>query len=494
MPTEPQYTLAPETAEWLETNRKIPCEIAANFGVVTVNGNPAFEFWKDGTLQYRKVRYASGDGKSFMRDRKEVASCLFLENHLQDSPDLSSPLVVCEGEIDALSFVAAGIANVVSVPDGAQLSAPGTGAIVPETDKPFSWLWDANGLKKHLAQFERVILATDDDAKGRVLRDELAVRFDRWRCDYVVFPKGCKDANDVLCKHGVEGVQALVTTVRPIVPNALVTFSELPHSGSGEIFESGFKGLDDARNGGLGFGLVAPELVIITGAPGSGKSEFAVCLGANLARIHGLRGAILQFEDRGSRVRDTLKRYALNQVPEVGENSSQALAWVDEWFRTIAPEEGVEGVDHDLTWLKATMREARVRHNCRWIIIDPWNELDHMWDRSLGEAQYTNDALRKLKQIARSLHLILMIVAHPSKEGGRVQEIGDMDLYGISGAAAWNNKADHGIIVHRPDKAKPEVYIKIAKSKEHTIMGKPGIVRMKYDWACSTYRYIGMGV
>lgn len=483
-------TLDARVAEWLEGERQIPAEIAARCGVVTVNGRPAFEYRRDGRLQYRKIRVETPDGKSFVRDRKGVEACLFLEHVIQEDPDLSSPLVICEGEIDALSLVAAGIANVVSVPDGAQLDDLGHGKIVPGDDKAFGWLWGDGGLKPHLAQFERVVIVTDADRKGRILREELAVRFERWRCDGVTYPDGCKDANEVLVRHGAETLHNMVQNAHPLVPNKLVPFSALGSVGTGEVFPSGFKGLDD----GLKFGLVPPELVVITGAPGSGKSEFAVCLGANLANYQGLPGAILQFEDRSQRVSETLIRYAQNQVANIRDRGD-AQQWVDRWFRTIEPEQNIsDDVDYDLDWLRSTLRESRVRHGCRWVILDPWNELDHMWDRSQSEAQYVNDALRKLKRMARSLGLILMVVVHPSKEGGRQKDITERDLYDVAGAAAWANKADHGIVVHRPDHSKADVYIKIAKSKDHSCMGVPGIVRMMYVPGAAKYRYIGMGV
>jgi twinkle protein len=483
-------SLSEATGAWLEQERRIPVEVATRCGCVTVNGKLAFEYRKDGVLQYRKVRIETEDGKSFARDRKGAETCMFLEHVLQTDPDLSSPLVICEGEIDALSLVAAGIANVVSVPDGAQLDEIGKGKIVPEDDKAFGWLWDENGLKPHLAQFERIVIATDSDKKGRILREELAVRFERWRCDYVTYPEGCKDANEVLVKHGAAALAQTIEEARPIVPSRLVSFSEIPERGTGELFQSGFKGLDD----GLKFAMVAPELMVITGEPGSGKSEFAAILGANLANYCELPGAILQFEDRTIRVRDTLTRYAVGNIPGI-ENTSDGREWVNKWFRTIEPEQNIsDNVDYDIGWLTTTLREARVRHGCKWVIIDPWNEIEHIWDRSQNEASYTNDALRKLKRVSRALQIILIIVAHPSKEGGRQKEIADMDLYGISGAAAWANKADHGIIIHRPDKSKGEVYVKVAKSKDHILMGVPGIVRMKYLPASGQYKYIGMGV
>lgn len=489
MTAEP--TLAPQTAEWLESERKIPAEVAARCGVVTIKGRLAFEYRANGRLLYRKIRVEAENGKSFVRDRKGSETCLFLENIIQDDPDLSSPLVICEGEIDALSLVAAGVPNVVSVPDGAQLAELGKGQIVPAEDKAFGWLWGESGLKAHIARFERVILATDNDAKGRILREELAVRFERWRCDYVTFPNDCKDANDVLVNYGAAKLLHCVESAKPMVPNRLCAFGDIAEVGTGEVFYSGFQGLDD----GLDFGFVIPEFVVITGQPSSGKSEWSAVLGANLANYHKMPGAILQFEDRSIRVRETLIRYAQNNVPDCQGKRSEAKAWVDRWFRTIEPEQNLAmDVDYNLGWIEETIREARVRHGCRWVIIDPWNEIEHVWDRTKNEAAYTNDALRRLKRLARAHQIILMIVAHPSKDGGRQQEIQDMDLYGISGAAAWANKADHGIIIHRPDKSKEDVYVKVAKSKDHMTMGKPGIVRMKYLVASGQYKTIGMGV
>ena len=490
-PTEATDTLDERVAAWIEGQRKIPIEVAIRGGLTSVQGRPAFAYRRgSGRLLYRKIRITGPDGeKSFSRDRKGAETCLWGEDQIEDDPDLSSPLVVTEGEIDRLSLMAAGIANVVSVPDGAQLGEPGEGKIDPTDDRAFGWLWEGPGLKPHLKQFSRVVLAVDADAKGRILREELAVRFDRSKCWHVEYPDGCKDANDVLIAHGPAVLAELIAKARPIVPDRLVPISDIIDTTGGEVFSSGLQGLDE----GLKFSWMPPELCIITGSPGSGKSELATVLGANLARHHQLPGAILQFEDRSSRVRDTLIRYALGHG--VCNTRSEARDWAGKWFRTIEPVQSLEDlVDHDLAWLRETLTEARLRHGCRWVILDPWNEMEHMWDRSKSEAQYTNDALRALKAIARALNIILMIVVHPSKEGGRMKDITEVDMYSIAGAAAWANKADHGFIVSRPDHSKPEAYVKLAKSKDHSNMGVPGIVRMSYVPSQSKYRYVGMGV
>ena len=103
-----------QLTDYLEHDREIPAELAVQNGVTTWNGRLAFEYRKDGLLQYRKVRFVDETGaKSFGRDRKGAATCMFLEHTIQDDPDLSSPLVITEGEFDALAVLAAGSPNVV---------------------------------------------------------------------------------------------------------------------------------------------------------------------------------------------------------------------------------------------------------------------------------------------------------------------------------------------------------------------------------------------
>ena len=78
-------------------------------------------------------------------------------------------------------------------------------------------------------------------------------------------------------------------------------------------------------------------------------------------------------------------------------------------------------------------------------------------------------------------------MAHPHASGGQQAEISEWSLYAISGGAVWNNKADHGIIVLRPDKDVPFSFVKVAKSKRHAIMGRPGTVRMRFNPLTATY-------
>lgn len=475
--------LSIEHAKWLEAVRKIPCELAAEMGVVSKGDSLAFEFRQNGVVSFLKVRTPD---KRFWIEPKGAALCLWNEDCLSE-PSGSAPLIITEGEIDALSFLAAGGTRVVSVPNGAA-GRPGEGDINPADDHQFSYLWEGNKLHHGLRSFSKIILATDADHPGQVLRDELAVRLGRSRCWYVTYPEGCKDANEVLARLGVDALVDVMAGAKPMVPDRLVSFSDIPSRAENPRYSSGWAGLDDYLM------IVPPELIVVTGTPGAGKSQWTLALCANLARVHGLKGAILQFEDKPDRNRNDLMRYARSweqQDKAIKENG--ASAWVDRMFKTIAPTEDFDqDTDFNLDWLRATIEEAATRHEARWVLVDPWNEVEHVWRINDTETGYTNQALRQLKALTRRFQIALIIVTHPSKGGGS-KPIGEMSLYDISGSAAWKNKADHGVIISRETPTAIETHVKIDKSKDFKTMGRPGVVRMKFEPERASFSFVGAG-
>jgi len=491
-----KLNLSIEHASWLEEKRKIPSEIAAEAGVVS-NGNAlGFEYRQNGACMFRKMRreVIAGDQvtKTFWIEPKGAELLLWNEDCLSET--VNAPLIMTEGELDALSFLTIGAGPVVSVPNGANLAKPGEGDIKPMEDTAFKYLWDGGKLKRGLRQFGKVILATDDDAKGRILRDELALRLGPTRCWFVTYPAGCKDANDVLMRHGTEALVDLIADAKPFVPNRLVRFSDIPSRADAPRYSSGWPGLDSHLM------LVPPELVIVTGSPGAGKSQWALALVANLARLCGLKGAILQFEDNPERNRRDLFRYARSwsnqdRLDMPNGIHGEPVAWVDMMFRTIAPSESLdESEDFNLVWVRSAIEEAACRHDAKWVLIDPWNEIEHVWRINETETAYTNQALRELKRLARRYRIILIVVVHPTKGGAMSKGIADLSLYDCSGSAAWKNKADHGIIVYREDQAAADTHIKIDKSKDYWLMGKPGVVRMRFAPDRASFDFVGYGL
>ena len=469
-------------AMWLE-GRRIPSELAAQMGVVSKDGAVAFPYIKNGKLSYMKLRGI--EPKSFRREPGGTETCLWNLDCLNEPEPSNAPLVITEGEIDALSFLASGATHVVSVPDGAQMEKPGEGAIKPSEDTAFTWLWEAGALLPGLKRFDKIILAVDDDKKGRVLRDELAVRLGPERCWFVRYPAGTKDANEVLAKHGEAALQDMLADAKPMLPDKLVPFSEIPSAEDAPRYSLGWPAFDPH------FMLVPPQLVIVTGKPNHGKSQWALVAVANVARLHGLKTAVLQFEDSPERNRQDLIRHAR------AHGIDNPVAWVDTMFRTISPREDAEGErDFDLGWLTEVIGEAATRHDCKVVIIDPWNEVEHLWGRQDTEATYLNRALRQLKRLARRYQIAIVIVAHPTKEGGKSKTLGDADLYDINGGAVWNNKADLGVVVwcdgDKPAET-PVRQVKVAKSKNFLVFGRPGVVEMAFNPARVEFSCKGAG-
>ena len=157
-----------------------------------------FPYFDGGSVVNAKYR---GSDKKFYQT--PGGKKVFYNRNILDDPQLMegrAPLIIVEGEIDVLSVREAGNPFVVSVPDGAPPAiddAADSDLIEPKHDTKYSFLlhdWDK------LKKIKRVVIATDNDAPGLRLADELVRRLGRDRCSFVIYPAGQKDFNDVLLK------------------------------------------------------------------------------------------------------------------------------------------------------------------------------------------------------------------------------------------------------------------------------------------------------
>jgi twinkle protein len=147
-----------------------------------------FNYFRDDQLVNVKFRDAQKNFKMIPKAEMIFYGLDFIKDHPE--------VVICEGEMDALSFYEAGIFYVISVPNGAS-----------KGNQKLEYL---NNCWSYFDDKTKIIIATDSDGPGVILRDELSRRLGQERCLYVSYPEGCKDANDVLMKHGPEAVRKLV--------------------------------------------------------------------------------------------------------------------------------------------------------------------------------------------------------------------------------------------------------------------------------------------
>jgi twinkle protein len=445
--------------------RGLDPEIADKMGARFQNGRFTFDYLKDGAFQFRKVRTPA---KEFWIDPKGAALRFW---NLDQVPVLpyrpSEPLVICEGEFDAIALVQCVGGYVLSVPNGVA-GKRSEGEIVIAEDNRFAYLWQDEKLIPQVEQFDKVILCTDGDQPGQILRDKLALRIGETRCWYVTYPAGMKDANDVLKTFGEQGVRDLVGRARPMRPGHLAKPSDIPHKPMQVAYSTGWEFLDPHLQ------LVRPELMVVTGKPGHGKGQWVRALTFHLAEAHGWRTAYLTPEDPAHRLQRDMRRFAMRKTRFANQEQQRAAVdWIDESFRISTPPE-----DEPIT-LEMVMNEmeaAALHHNCQVFVLDPWNEVEHTMLRGETETQYIERALRAFKRKMRRLNLLLIIVAHPRKQA-KDEEI---TLWSISGSANWWNKADHGVIIKRASEYSTDVTLSVEKCKDHETMGKPGTVFLEF--------------
>jgi twinkle protein len=160
----------------------------------------------------------------------------------------------------------------------------------------------------------------------------------------------------------------------------------------------------------------------------------------------------------------------------------RADAWIDEYFSFVVP-------DNDsyptLAWVMERFAASALRYGTRLFVLDPWNELEHDRPNGITLTEYVGTALRDFKAFARKYEAHVILVAHPAKMKREQDGKYPMpSLYDISDSSHWYNKADVGIVVHRSPE---ETLIRVAKSRYHDQIGKPGDAKVKYCWQRATY-------
>lgn len=361
-------------------------------------------------------------------------------------------LIICEGEIDALSIsTALPDACVVSVPNGAPLKISNH-KVEPEEDRKFNYVWSA---REKLKQVQKVIIAGDMDEQGSALGEELARRIGKIKCWTAKWPKvkGIKDANDALLYGGSEAIVQAIKNAEPWPIAGLrdVNFYEekvfdLYEKGHGKGESTGFRSLDNL------YTVVPGQLTVVTGIPSSGKSEMIDAIMINLARDRGWKFCVCSFEnDPATHIAKLAEKYLKlpffeGPTPRMSkEDLIRAKDFINDHFIIIDHNDGEPcSVDSIMERTQA----AVLRLGVRALVIDPYNYLE-LKRGARSETEAISDMLTKVRLFARHHDLHVFFVAHPTKlprENGKVQAPRGMD---ISGSAHWFSKADCGVTVHR---------------------------------------------
>lgn len=399
--------------------------------------------------------------------------------------DGSHPLVITEGENDALALMTAGYPFVVSVPDGAPPARDKQGKLIavpettydidPDNDDKYAFLLNDWEL---LAKVKTIVIAADADEPGMRLSKELVRRLDRVRCKFVSYPEGCKDINEVLAAHGTKAVLDMIANAKPFPVSGVYAYSDLPDEAPIETVTTGWPSVDEYLM------PYTPAFMVVTGLPNHGKSTWTVQLVTQLAMWHGWNVGIASFEMR-------IKPYVTNQIRNTFVSRRLAAAtpdarlapdtFMERRFCFIAPDPE-EDVQHDLDWLLDRLATAVIRHGMKVALVDPWNEIDHRRERDETLTEYVGRAIRKLKIFAKRYDVLLIVVAHPDKSS-RNRDPDMIGLADISDSAHWANKADIGVTIGRigDTGVSTSTGVYITKIRYQPEAGKIGEAVLQYD-------------
>ena len=136
----------------------------------------AFPYLVDGVVVNHKYRTLGRPDKRFSQD-EGGQKALWNFDCLTDST-LDGPLLITEGEFDALIAMQCGFQRVVSVPDGAPSEQQGERA-----GAKYSYLDEAMAT---LQPYREIIICADGDGPGANLLNDLALRLGKARCKWVV--------------------------------------------------------------------------------------------------------------------------------------------------------------------------------------------------------------------------------------------------------------------------------------------------------------------
>ena len=423
-------------------SRKLSRETVDAFHIASdPDDNIVFPFYENGVVVFEKFRRPRKpiSGEKSPKEWRAPGTKAILFG--MDACVFSKPLVLCEGQIDAMSLHEAGIQNAVSVPSGCE---------------DMSWIehcWD------WLEHFRQIILFGDNDEPGRRMVREVARRLDESRCmivsEYPTRPDGktpCKDANEILFFYGGMKLVQMVEEAREAPVRGLINLGDVApmDADDAEKIYTHIPALDHAIRG-LRMGAVT----VWSGKAGHGKSTlsgllalqaieqgYAVCVYSGELTKEEFQNWV-NCQCAGSDFIGWRKKPDGELVPTLSWDVRGAISSYYDHRLWIYDNQELFDEDESSSILRLFTAAYR-RYDCRLFIVD--NLMMALAD-SDDELRDQKRFVNRLKKFARKYNVHVMVVAHPRKTKKEER----LDNQDIAGSMAVGALADATIVMERPN-------------------------------------------
>lgn len=471
-------------------DRKISQSTIINFGITQERyyqpklqkevDNLVFNYFEGDVVVNKKYR---GANKSFTQS-KEAKSIFYNINSVIGE----SEAYIVEGEFDVLALYEIGIKNVISVPNGAN-------------DNDNYWL----NSEKYLKDIKRFYIATDNDESGNNVAEKIAQRLGRYRCERVRFEG--KDANDDL-KAGLLEKSIYKTEKYPVsgtfkVSDVYDKILDLYDNGLPETIYPKHHCFGNLKSV---FSVMRGHLVVGTGIPSHGKSNFTEWYVLNLIRDYKMKASFFSPEHHPFELHHTTfieKTFGKNffygndDCPRINKYEiAKYHDWANEKLYLTGTDNG-EFPTWD--WLFEKFKEQLFAYGIDIFVIDAFNKLG--FNGKGNKLDQINEVLTKLTMFAQMNNVIIFLVAHPTKMQKQADgTYASPTLYDVSGSSDFRNQTHDGFSVYRffgDDSPEAEIENKSKTVFENlkTKMKFQGEIggRVEYDYHVPSGRYYEKG-
>lgn len=325
---------------------------------------------------------------------------------------------------------------------------------------------------------------------GRALMNELARRIGPERCATVAWPSECEMVEHIVTIYGIEVLQETIEGATPIPIRGIVELSSLRqtlhdwHQGKNGMpkgVSPGWESLAQIYRARPG------ELSLIHGMPHAGKSTLLSAMAVNIMERERWGMTIFSPEQAPpARYAVTLLQQWTGWPFNEGPRERMSLQTMDDALDDLSGMVSLLWPEDESPTLDILLELARkevFRRGIKGLVIDPWGEIMHQYRPGQREDQYIAESLTKIRLFARIHEVHVWLVVHPTKlQKNDKNKYPVPTPYDMAGGAAWFNKADNILAVHRelggPDERVVQLHTQKIRFPENGQAGK--LVELRY--------------
>ena len=421
----------------------------------------------EGSIVGQKVR---GAGKTFSWAGSPKLATAMFGQHLWGQGGKS--VVICEGELDALSVAQAFNLKyaVVSLRNGASGAAK-------DVELNYDWL----------TSFEKVVLCFDNDEPGQEAVEAVAPMLPPGKCYIMKLPE--KDANETLVKHGTEPIVRAFWNAAVYRPDGIISGEDITLEDIQEASEPGYS-LPYSKLNAMMMGVRKREFTLLTAGTGLGKSTLAREIAYHLHQEHSLRIGNVYLEES---YRKTAQGYVAirNNIPLGRLRADHTLLSEAQWKESLDAVVRSRMLFYDhfgslgSSHLLGKLRYMAVVERCDFIVLDHISiVISGEVSSSEGERRDIDVFMTRMRMLIEETGVGVIGIVHLKQPEGKAHEEGGrVTLSHLRGSGSLKQIPDTILAIERDQQGEDSdnSQLRLLKNREFGTVGPADILTYNRD-------------